>query len=201
MRYRLREPNLRRLNAHEDSKLAGLLETPIKRFDEPGRVQEVRDDTRALLEKRDRVSLSHLYRDLKYRTNIEWYLSEQERRDLAQLDDVVAQYADDAVQPPLTPEFVESLQHYDSRLAESGAAPTSQPQLADDAVNVMTIHKSKGLNFPVVLLPRLTADEWAPGTRTYDALEPPSQRVSSGCSPTTSSPGTPENSDGCSTSP
>jgi len=35
----------------------------------------------------------------------------------------------------------------------------------------MTIHKSKGLDFPVVLMPRLTADEWEPGARTYDTFE------------------------------
>jgi ATP-dependent exoDNAse (exonuclease V) beta subunit len=36
---------------------------------------------------------------------------------------------------------------------------------------VMTIHKSKGLDFPVVLIPQVTPDEWAPSSRTYDALE------------------------------
>jgi len=171
MRYRLHEADLRRINEHEESTLDGLLSTPIEEFDEQGRVSEAREDARALLERRDRVSLSRLYRELKEQTNIEWYLSEQERRDLAQLEDVVEQYGDDAVQPSLTPEFVESLAHYESLFSESGAAPTSQPELADDAVNVMTIHKSKGLDFPAVLLPRLTADEWSPGTRTYDALE------------------------------
>jgi DNA helicase-2/ATP-dependent DNA helicase PcrA len=35
----------------------------------------------------------------------------------------------------------------------------------------MTIHKSKGLDFPVVLIPQVTADEWAPSSRAYDALE------------------------------
>ena len=67
--------------------------------------------------------------------------------------------------------FVDSLEHYDSLFDESGSTPTSQPDVADDAVNVMTIHKSKGLDFPVVLIPQLTADERAPSSRTYDALE------------------------------
>jgi DNA helicase-2/ATP-dependent DNA helicase PcrA len=35
----------------------------------------------------------------------------------------------------------------------------------------MTVHKSKGLDFPVVLIPQVTADEWTPSSRTYDALE------------------------------
>ena len=171
MRYRLTDADLRRLNAHDDGVLAGLLDAPLEGFDEPERVREAREHVAELLELRETASLAHLYRRLKELTHIEWYLSEQERRDLSQLDDVIEGYGDDAVQPPLTPEFVESLVHYDSLLEESGSTPTSQPELADDAVNVMTVHKSKGLDFPVVLLPRLTAAEWEPSSRTYDALE------------------------------
>mgnify|MGYP000038154750 CR=1 FL=1 len=171
MRYRLCDADLRTLNADDDRLVDTLCETPLSEFEEPDRVAEAREHVTALLEIRDSASLSHLYRELTDRTNIEWYLSEQERRDLAQLEDVIEQYGDSAVQPPLTPEFIDSLEHYDSLFDESGSTPTSQPDVTDDAVNVMTIHKSKGLDFPVVLIPQVTADEWAPSTRTYDALE------------------------------
>lgn len=173
MRYRLTDKDLRRLNRYNDdgSLVERLCEAPLSEFDEPDRIQEARRHVTRLLDIRDRASLSHLYSELKDLTNIEWYLSEQERRDLAQLDEVIDQYGQEAVQPPLTPEFVESLKHYESLLSESGSTPTDQPELADDAVNVMTIHKSKGLDFPVVLMPQLTADEWEPSSRTYDALE------------------------------
>ncbi|MFC4541463.1 ATP-dependent helicase [Halosolutus amylolyticus] len=174
MRYRLTDADLRRLNEYDDDDgclLAELRDAPLSEFDEPERVREARTHVTELLELRDRSSLSHLYSELKDITNIEWYLSEQERRDLSQLDEVVSQYGQDAVQPPLTTEFIDSLQHYESLFSESGASPTDQPELADDAVNVMTVHKSKGLDFPVVLMPRLTADEWEPSSRTYDALE------------------------------
>ncbi|WP_338739433.1 ATP-dependent DNA helicase [Haloplanus salilacus] len=174
MRYRLTDADLRRLNDHDDdegSLIEELREAPLSEFEEPERVQEARRHATQLLEIRDRASLSHLFSELKDVTNIEWYLSEQERRDLEQLDEVIDQYGHTAVQPPLTSEFIESLQHYESLFAESGSSPTDQPELADDAVNVMTVHKSKGLDFPVVLMPRLTADEWEPGSRTYDTLE------------------------------
>ena len=171
MRYRLTDADLRRVNSHDDGTYAGVCNQPLEVFDEPDRIQEVREHISRLLKLRETASLSHLYRELKRLTNIDWYLSEQERRDLAQLDEIIDQYGNDAVQPPLTPQFIDSLQHYDSLLEESGSAPTSQPELADDAVNVMTIHKSKGLDFPVVLMPRLTADEWEPGSRTYDTFE------------------------------
>jgi len=171
MRYRVCDADLRTLNDGDDSLVDALRDTPLDEFEEPERIAEARDHVTELLDLRDSASLSHLYRELTALTNIEWYLSEQERRDLAQLEDVIEQYGDSAVQPPLTPEFIDSLEHYDSLFDESGTAPTSQPDVADDAVNVMTIHKSKGLDFPVVLIPQITADEWAPSSRTYDALE------------------------------
>jgi len=171
MRYRLCDADLRTLNVGDDPLVDTLRETPLNEFAEPDRVAEAREHVTELLAIRDSASLSHLYRELMDITNIEWYLSEQERRDLAQLEDVIEQYGDSAVQPPLTPEFIDSLEHYDSLFDESGSTPTSQPDVADDAVNVMTIHKSKGLDFPVVLIPQVTADEWAPSSRTYDALE------------------------------
>ncbi|WP_276282623.1 ATP-dependent helicase [Halorussus caseinilyticus] len=171
MRYRLTDADLRRLNDHDEGVLAGLREIPLDAFEEPDRVREARGHASQLLELRETVSLSRLYRELKDITNVEWYLSERERRDLTRVEEVVEQYGDGAVQPPLTAEFVDSLRRYDSLLDESGSSPASQPELADDAVNVMTVHKSKGLDFPVVLMPRLTAEEWAPDARTYDTLE------------------------------
>jgi len=171
MRYRLCDADLRTLNAGEELLVDTIREAPLDEFEEPDRVAEAREHVTELLDIRDSASLSHLYRELTDITNIEWYLSEQERRDLAQLEDVIEQYGDSAAQPPLTPEFIGSLEHYDSLFDESGSTPTSQPDIADDAVNVMTIHKSKGLDFPVVLIPQVTADEWAPSSRTYDTLE------------------------------
>ncbi|WP_053948150.1 ATP-dependent helicase [Halolamina sediminis] len=171
MRYRLCDADLRSLNAGDEPLVDTLRETPLDEFEEPDRVAEAREHVTELLELRNSASLSHLYRELSDITNIEWYLTEQERRDLAQLEDVIEQYGDSTVQPPLTPEFIDSLEHYDSLFDESGSSPTSQPDVADDAVNVTTIHKSKGLDFPVVLIPQITADEWAPSSRTYDAFE------------------------------
>ncbi|MDB9233764.1 ATP-dependent helicase [Halorubrum ezzemoulense] len=171
MRYRFCDADLRMLNEGDTPLVDALRETPLDEFEEPDRVTEAREHVNKLLDIKESASLSRLYRELKSCTNIEWYLSEQERRDLAQLDDVIEQYGDSAVQPPLTPDFIESLEHYDSLFDESGSTPTSQPDVADDAVNVMTVHKSKGLDFPVVLIPQVTADEWAPSSRAYDALE------------------------------
>ncbi|AHZ24671.1 ATP-dependent exonuclease V beta subunit, helicase and exonuclease domain-containing [Haloferax mediterranei ATCC 33500] len=66
------------------------------------------------------ASLSHLYRELKDLTNSEWCLSDQELRDLAQLEDVIERYSGNTVQPPLTPEFIDSLEHYGSLSTRTG---------------------------------------------------------------------------------
>ena len=171
MRYRLCDADLSKLNEGNEPLVDALCELPLNEFEEPDRVAEAREQITYLQDIKQSASISHLYRELKDCTNIEWYLSEQERRDLTQLDDIIEQYGEGAVQPPLTSEFIDSLEHYDSLFDESGSTPTSQPDIADDAVNVMTIHKSKGLDFPVVLIPQVTANEWAPSSRAYDTLE------------------------------
>ncbi|MDS0284465.1 ATP-dependent helicase [Haloarcula onubensis] len=171
MRYRLCDADLHHLNTRDETLLTALREAPLSEFDEPDRVEAARTHVSHLLELRDSASLARLYREMKDVTDIEWYLSEQDRRSLDQLEDVIEQFGDDAVQPSLTGAFVAALRHHDEVFAENGGTPTDQPELADDAVNVMTIHKSKGLDFPVVLMPRLTADEWGPRGRSYDALE------------------------------
>jgi len=171
MRYRLTDTDLHYLNTRDETLITALLDAPLDEFEEPDRVETARTHVSQLLDLRDSASLARLYRELKDVTDIEWYLSEQDRRSLDQLEDVVEQFGDDAVQPSLTGEFIEALRHHDEVFAENGGTPTDQPELADDAVNIMTIHKSKGLDFPVVLMPRLTADEWGPRGRSYDGLE------------------------------
>jgi len=171
MRYRLNETDLHHLNTRDETLMTALLDSPLDEFQEPKRVQKAREHISHLLELRRDASLAHLYRELKTETNIAWYLSEQDRRSLQELEEVIDEFGDDTVQPSLTSKFIEALRHHDEVFTENGGTPTDQPELADDAINVMTIHKSKGLDFPVVLMPRLTADEWEPRGRSYDALE------------------------------
>ncbi len=171
MRYRLTDRDLHHLNTRDETLVTALLEAPLDEFEEPERIQTVRTHASQLLDLRETASLERLYRELKETTDIEWYLSEQDRQSLTQLEDAIEQFGDDAVKPPLTSKFIDSLRHQDDVFNENGSTPTDQPELADDAINVMTIHKSKGLDFPVVMMPRLTPNEWGPRGRSYDALE------------------------------
>ncbi|MWG34538.1 ATP-dependent helicase [Halomarina oriensis] len=171
MRYRLHETDVARLNATDEPLLEELQSTPPERFREPERVEAARDDFTQLLDLRDTYSLTRLYRELKDVTSVEWFLSEQERRDLAQLDELIASFDDGAIEPELSREFVDFLRLHGEITESAAASSEDQPDTEDSAVDVMTIHKSKGLDFPVVVLPQLTADEWSPNERPYDTLE------------------------------
>jgi DNA helicase-2/ATP-dependent DNA helicase PcrA len=89
MRYRLRDADLRRLNDTGDDGdlVTELLDAPLDEFDEPECVREARRHVSQLLETRRTASLARLYEQLLDLTDLEWYLSDQERRDLSQLSD------------------------------------------------------------------------------------------------------------------
>ena len=171
MRYRLHDADIARLNATDDPLVDRFVSMPAEQFREPERVEEAREDFRQLLDRRDTYSLTRLYRELKDVTSIEWFLSEQERRDLAQLDELIASFDDGAIEPELSQDFVDVLRLHGTITESAAASSEDQPETEASAVNIMTIHKSKGLEFPVVVLPQLTADEWSPSERTYDTLE------------------------------
>ncbi|NHN41832.1 ATP-dependent helicase [Halorubellus sp. JP-L1] len=176
MRYRVSRADLERLNDHELPGTApdentplheSITEISLDELSEPSRVETARDHLGDLWAKRDTHSLSRLYQELKSTMRIEWFLSEQERHDLRALDEVVSAFEEGAVEPELSGRFVEFLDQHDV----SDREMADQPETQHEAVSIMTIHKSKGLEFPVVVLPQLRAGEWAPRARSYDVIE------------------------------
>ena len=171
MRYRLHDRDLRTLNAADRPLADALIEVPNDELFEPDRVKTARADLTKLWSKRDTHTVRRLYTELKETTDIQWYLSEQERRNLGAIDRAVEAVADGAVQPSLTTEFVDDVRRYVA--ADEGlSSPTDQSEKAAGAVNIMTVHKSKGLDFPVVMLPSLSAGDWDPNRdrQSFDAL-------------------------------
>jgi DNA helicase-2/ATP-dependent DNA helicase PcrA len=166
MRYRLHDSDIRRLNSH-DSTLEALLNVDLSDFKEPERAKKAKQDISYLLEKKETYPITRLYREIKEITNIDWYLSDQDRRDLRTVENVINDFGEGAVQPELTTDFIEFL---DSHGTFSNQGVSDQSETSEDAVDVMTVHKSKGLDFPVVILPNLEKDEWSPSERNNEAL-------------------------------
>ncbi|MFQ5881990.1 MAG: ATP-dependent helicase [Candidatus Methylomirabilales bacterium] len=67
--------------------------------------------------------------------------------------------------------------HYQEKLLEAGEDPAvAEADVDMDAVNVLTVHKAKGLEFPVVFLVGLTADKF-PSRGRRDPIELPGPLV------------------------
>jgi len=94
MRYRLHDADLRLLNTASDSLSEALQSLPLDQFREPERVQRAREDFQALRAKREIYSVARLFRELKEQTNIDWYLSPQERRDLRTLESLIDSFGE-----------------------------------------------------------------------------------------------------------
>lgn len=171
MRYRLCEADLRRLNTAEETLREALETVEPSDCAEPERVERAATDLSELWSQRDTYSLTRLYRELMDQLNLEWFLSEQERRDLHQLEDLIDDFEDGTVEPELSRGFIDFLARHGSITADSSRSLEDQPDESAAGVRIMTIHKSKGLEFPVVLLPELVADEWTPRERSYDRIE------------------------------
>jgi len=171
MRYQLHDRDLRTLNSADLPLAEALTDIPDEEFFEPDRVRTARSHFTELWDKKNTHTVSGLYSRLKETTDIEWYLSEQEKRDLGAIDRAIDAIAEGIVQPTLTTDFVDDIERY--LAAEDGLeSPTDQSEKASGAVNIMTVHKSKGLDFQVVMIPSLSAGDWEPnrGRQSFDAL-------------------------------
>ena len=171
MRYRIHDRDLRKLNSADSPLAEALIEVPDEELFEPDRVRSARNHFTKLWNMRDTHSVGGLFTELKETTDIEWYLSEQERRNLGGINQAIDAISERGVQPSLTTDFVDDVERYIA--ADDGLeSPTDQSEKASGAVNIMTVHKSKGLDFPVVMVPSLSAGDWEPNRdrQSFDAL-------------------------------
>ncbi len=170
MRYRLSEADLRKLAESEDRLIDAVLSVDPSVVSEPDRLTRARTDFEYLLSRRNHLSVEQLYYELLNTTNLEWFLTRTERRELQSLEDLIGDYGDASSQPPIDDRFLEYLDRQDTIAEATDTEPTEQAESATDAVSFMTVHQAKGLDFPVVIMPSLTADEWAPRGREFSEM-------------------------------
>ncbi|AHG00316.1 DNA helicase UvrD [Halostagnicola larsenii XH-48] len=176
-RYRIPESDLAALARRGDSLYEALfdidcfpesasdLESGTKRpssgDDQPSvealdRLSRARDHLEALESIRDVYPLSEFVRRFRERTNLEWFLTAEERAELERIDRFVEGYDGDSVLTALTPRFVDALE----RTLRASESSGDRGARSSDRIDVMTVHQAKGLQFDTVLAPFLSDEEW-----------------------------------------
>lgn len=125
-------------------------------IDATDRLERARDDIEALESIQNVYPLSEFVRRFRERTNIEWFLTAEERAELDRIDRFVEGYNGDSVLDRLTPRFVEALE----RTLRGSESSFSRGSRSEDGIDVMTVHQAKGLQFDTVLVPFLSDEEW-----------------------------------------
>ena len=176
--YGLPESDLRLLNQGSDGLYESLIDADPNDFDATEQIQRAISDIAYLQNARKTSSLSGFYEKFLARTKIQWYLTEDERQDLAQLEKKIEGYDDEGIQSMLTSDFVDRLDLQETISREAIEGRIELANRVDDKVNLMTVHGAKGLDFEVVLIPFLSDDEWpsVPGNHAeinfcYDVLQ------------------------------
>ena len=158
--YRIPEADIDRLLAAGETVPEGYTAISPSALDRPERVQEAIAEYETLRKISATHSVSELYSHLKRETKLEWFLRDADRDRLRTVDQLISSFSDSPVQLRLTPEFLSYLERQADLLTASEETATSPGSKSDEAVDIMTVHQAKGLDFDTVLLPYLTEDEF-----------------------------------------
>ncbi|GAB7019496.1 UvrD-helicase domain-containing protein [Halostagnicola bangensis] len=165
-RYRIPESDLETLARRDGSLYEALFDLEFSdngdtdgdqgSVDALDRLERARDHLAALESIQDVYPLSEFVRRFRERTNLEWFLTADERTELERIDRFVEAYDGDSVLDRLTPRFVDALE----RTLRGSESSFSRGSRSADSVDVMTVHQAKGLQFDTVLVPFLSDEEW-----------------------------------------
>ncbi|APW96243.1 ATP-dependent DNA helicase [Halobiforma lacisalsi AJ5] len=126
------------------------------RLNHPERLERARDHLATLDRYRRVYPLSGFLRRFREVTNLEWYLTGDERAEFDRIERFVEAYDADSVLRTLSPEFLDALE----ATLEGGGSDRTRGTRSSDCVDVMTVHQAKGLEFDTVLVPYLSDEEW-----------------------------------------
>lgn len=173
--YRVPQRDIRTL-AHADGSLVDAIEAlkdesaqgdPSERIDrdafvEPERIERAAADIRALRTARRSDSVSGLYEELRSRTRIEWTFTDRDRELLPAIESRIDAFEDAPIDTRLNPELLAYLEDERGLAGTETGRKGSVGSRTEDAVDLMTVHQAKGLDFGVVLVPFLGSRSWWP---------------------------------------
>lgn len=159
MVYRVTGEDLRILNKSSDTLWSGLQTPPLPELEHPNRVKRAANDLAELRAARKTHSISELYEVFRNKTKITWYLTEDERKELSTLENIIETFDDDPIETELSKSFIQYLELQSSISRETSEGREDVAEKTHGKVNIMTIHKAKGLEFDIVYLPYLS-DSW-----------------------------------------
>ncbi|MFC7238386.1 UvrD-helicase domain-containing protein [Saliphagus sp. GCM10025317] len=157
-RYRVCEADLSRLHRRNRRLYDALFEADLEAepFDEPDRLERARADLEALAAAKDASPIAPFLRQFRERTCIEWFLGPDDRQTFERIERFVDARTGTDVLESLSTRFVDALE----RVLAGGSRDRQQGTTSADAVDVMTVHQAKGLEFDTVLAPYLSDEEW-----------------------------------------
>ena len=156
MRYRLSEADLRTLQTADGGLYEVLRSVDSDTFKDPTRVERARADLEALTAEKDAYPLSQFLRRFRERTRLEWFVEPASRRAFDRIERFADAYDGNDVLGSLSTRFVDALE----RAVTGGSGDRQQGTTSADAVDVMTVHQAKGLQYDTVLVPFCSDEEW-----------------------------------------
>jgi len=157
--YRIPDSDIRILARQGETVIAGLREA-VDSLAHPDRATRALNDITELTELRRSSSLSALYGTLCTQTKIKWTFTDRDRALIPALESRIDAFSETATDGRLTAGFIRYLDD-PAALESARTLDSNAGEKSENAVDVMTVHQAKGLDFPVVLLPFL-GPSWAP---------------------------------------
>jgi len=162
LRYRVPSSDVQKLATRDERLLDRLQSAPWEHpgasYTEEGAqaLEAARRDIERLRTDAKALPLVTFFHQFRTRTRLEWFVDAADRQAFDRIERFADSYAGDDVLESLSPAFIDALE----RAMGTAAGGHRQGTTSSDAVDVMTVHQAKGLEFDTVLVPYLSEEEW-----------------------------------------